>query len=377
MEADEDLLMPRPAGMTVERAQKAEIYADYLYMHGAMTIDQLEALAGMGSEETIRRILRDSKYAKSFQHAASLYEDGAWKKINRLKCWKLTTDGKRLVERYIYPGTEEWGYSSGKIKREPRRNTERLIWMNEIVVAATKVGLNPLWMNVAVWLERQGARTNGEMRKLWLERPPMMGVMKVDDRYVGMGLFTKKVSENGLVPLVMNAKRTFPKELDMFRHNFSTILFLPNDLYEASLFTMSKLRYERPALVRLPYEYCLDQPDKLAYVLQGERDGIFQPLLNRLANEGWIVEETGPGEPYRWKARKNGRVEYFDGTFGTPLAHLYNIVLNDTGRFGESEPGERVLYVVNEREAKDVSNVIRKIFKAQRKSPPICRVMDW
>jgi len=177
-------------------------------MHGAMTIDQLTGLVGSDSAETARRILRDSRYAKSFHCAAVMYQNGAWRKKNKLMCWTLTSDGNRLVERYVYPGTEEWGYSSGTLSRNPRANARRLLLVNEIVLAVARHGYNAVWMNVASWLNHKGARTDDRMRKLWRERPPMLGVLKQGEHSVGVGLFTK-----GLQTPVMYGKSTVPQEV--------------------------------------------------------------------------------------------------------------------------------------------------------------------
>lgn len=366
------LQMPKPAGMTAERPKKAETYADYLYRHGVMTVDELVGLAPLSSPDTARRIRRDSHYAKSFKHGTRLYENGRWVLKNKLQCWVLTSDGERLVERYLY-GAAEWGYSRGEITAEERRNTNRLLWMNEMVLAVKRTGAQGVWVDVPIWLDLQGVRTNEEKQKLWMERPTMLGGLNIGDKHVGVSLNMGRIGT-----IVMKAKKAFPKELDEYKPKFSAVIFVENWAYESSLWVMRKLRHERLDLVRLPYEYSLDHPDKLVHVLRGERERVFDPLLTRLADDGWIVERSPVGEPYMWKARKNGRVEYFDGTFGTPLSHLYTIVLNDTGRFGNPEAGSYVLYVATEKEAKDVSAVIKKVYKGRDDViQPECRVMDW
>ena len=372
MGEDIELMMPKPAGMKSMRALKAEGYADYLYRHGVLTLAQLEGLTRTDDMETIGRILRDSRYGKPYQHNTVLYQDGAWRRKNRMNCWMLTTDGERLVEQYLYPGVEQWGYSSGRIVRKLRQNTNRILLMNEMVVKVSEYDTDAWWVNVAYWLNGKGARTNPDLSKLWHERPNMMGVLEMKNMDIGVGLYS-----SGLQGLTMNLKRIFPKELDLLNSQFMPVLFLTQDVYERFLPALIKVRMERNDLVVLPYEYCLDHPDKLVHVLNGQREAVFQPLFARLSHDGWIVEKSDVGEPYTWRVRKNGIVEFIDGTFGTQLAHRYEIVLGDTGRTGPMQSGNRVLYVTSEREAQDVRAAIKRRYKGQLKEPPELRVMDW
>ncbi|WP_067936667.1 hypothetical protein [Alicyclobacillus kakegawensis] len=365
----------RPAEMRPETLKKAKEMMQILYMHQRLTVDQLRALIGIGSLNTVTRILDRTGYVgRRHRSGILLYRGGRWRQTHRIDVLHLNAHGIAEMEELL--GVDRWGYTDRPGDMVPN-NLVRCLQMADAVVAARMAGGTDLqWESVLYWLGRQRAweparesddQSIRELKSVWEHRPTAAGFLRRrDGKDLCVGLYLK--TARGYLNYV---HRAFPEKL---LHHFDPVLFMGMKSYERFFpMAMQSLYGMYQNLMILPYEYSLDHPTWLNAALHGDNTLVMQPLFQRKQVEGWDVRELHHHQiPFRWVMFNDTETLHVDTTYGTSLGHVASLVTMPAS--AARGVVRRVVYVVSEGE----KQTLEKWRSSRGNYAPVeFRVIDW
>lgn len=353
--ASKTLMMGLPNEMSIEGAELMERVIAILYTYRVMTLGQISRFFPDEKSERLAYLLKHYPYILKQTMRIHRYDPGQnkWFDVSKVTVYSLPLITVSAYEEDNKPNDEYTFNGEFLVEHKPRgiENTLNAVdWFLTIQNAARNKKEVEWHSNRAVSLALKEAEIISEEERLTTTGFVTTSYRGNDESW-GVGIYIQ-VPQNA----VGITKKIF---IPALFGNIEGIMLISDE----NLGTVIKRNYEidQPKGIRtdqlyyryVNYEFTMRNPESVLSLLNGNRHGVLDSLLEYAKVNGGKVEKT-KGHAYLYRnVRYDGTVEYIDTTFGATMEKLIALI-----QYEPNVPAEYVLYVTSESEQKSIMEII-------------------